>query len=75
MDTIEINKNGGESNASMIRRFTKRVQSSNIVRKARGRRYSLRNKSELKKKLDALKRLTKRAEYERMKKLGKIKVK
>ena len=73
METIEINKNNGESNASIIRRFTKRVQSSNIVRSARSRRYATRTKSELKKKQDALKRLTKRANYERMKKLGKLK--
>lgn len=75
MDTIEISRNSGESNASVIRRFTKRVQSSSIIRKARNRRYASRTKSELKKKQDALKRLAKRTEYERMKKLGKIKTK
>mgnify|MGYP007111972237 CR=1 FL=1 len=73
METIAITKTHGESNASVIRRFTKRAQSSNIVRKARGRRYATRTKSELKKKQDALKRMTKRAQYERLKKLGKLK--
>ncbi|MFA5736887.1 MAG: hypothetical protein WCX70_02435 [Candidatus Paceibacterota bacterium] len=73
MDTIEITKNGNESNASIIRRFSKRVKLSNIVRGARSRRYSTRHKSELKKKQDALRRLAKYAEYERLKKLGKLK--
>ncbi len=71
-NTVEISRGSGESNASIIRRFTKRVQSSSVVKKARSLRYSQRQKSNYKKKKEALTRLTRRAEYERLKKLGKI---
>lgn len=72
MMTIEVTKASGESNASLLRRFSKRVQGAGIVKKVRNERFHLRPKSELKKKQDALKRLKKRAEYERLYKLGKI---
>lgn len=73
MMAIEVNKTANESNASLLRRFSKRVQGAGLVRKVRGERFHLRNKSELKKKQDALKRLKKRTEYARLYKLGKIK--
>ncbi|MCX6713542.1 MAG: hypothetical protein NTV48_00345 [Candidatus Vogelbacteria bacterium] len=73
MSAIEVIKSNNESNSSLIRRFTKRIQGSGVVRKARNRRYNERLKSELKKKREALKKLVKRADYERMKKLGKVK--
>jgi ribosomal protein S21 len=70
---IEVSKNSNESTASLLRRFSKKVQGSGLVRHIRGTRFSERNKSELKKKQDALKKLARRAEYERLWKLGKIK--
>lgn len=73
MMAIEVNKTANESNASLLRRFSKRVQGAGLVRRVRGERFHLRTKSELKKKQDALKRLKKRAEYSRLYKLGKIK--
>ncbi len=69
----EVKRNGSESNANLIRRFSKRVQSSGALKKARSLRYAARTKSELKKKQEALKRITKRAATERLRKLGKIK--
>ncbi len=72
---IEVTKMANESNASLLRRFSKRMQGAGVVRKVRGERFHLRTKSELKKKQDALKKLKKRVEYERLFKLGKLKPK
>lgn len=71
--TIEVSKTNNESNSSLLRRFSKRVQGLGLVRKVRGERFHTRAKSALKKKNDALKKLKKRAEYQRLWKLGKIK--
>lgn len=72
MIVAEVSKAGTESNANLLRRFSKRVQSLGLVKKVRGGRFSARSKSELKKKMDALKRLKKQADYQRAWKLGKI---
>lgn len=73
MSAIEVKRVGSESNANLLRRFTKRVQTSGNLRRARDLKFSKRNKSELKQKQDALKRIAKRATTERLRKLGKIK--
>ncbi|MBP9856241.1 MAG: hypothetical protein KBC48_03015 [Candidatus Pacebacteria bacterium] len=73
MMTIEVSKTNNESNSSLLRRFSKRVQGLGLVRKVRNERFHTRTKSALKKKQDALKKLKKRAEYQRLWKLGKIK--
>lgn len=69
---IEVSKNGTENNASMLRRFSRRMQESNIVQKVKGNRYSKRKPSKLTTKKAALKRLEKRKETEKLRKLGKI---
>ncbi|MEX0918594.1 MAG: 30S ribosomal protein S21 [Candidatus Paceibacterota bacterium] len=69
---IEVKKGNNESNASLLRRFSRRVKSSGYVNQAKSRKYSERPKSDLKKKREALKRITKRELYEKLKKLGKI---
>ncbi len=73
MSAIEVTRVGSESNANLLRRFTKRVQTSGNLRRARALQFSKRNKSELKNKQEALKRITKRTVTERLRKLGKIK--
>ena len=73
MSAIEVTRVGSESNANLLRRFTKRVQTSGNLRRARAGQFSKRNKSELKNKQEALKRITKRAVNDRLRKLGKIK--
>jgi hypothetical protein len=73
MSKAEVVKTGTESNANLIRRFTKRVQGAGLLRRARSLRYSTRAESDLKKKQGALKRIAKRIEIERLRKLGKIK--
>lgn len=69
---IEVSKNPNENNASILRRFSRRVQESGIIHKVKGSRYNERTESKLKTKKSALKRILKRKEIEVLKKLGKI---
>lgn len=69
---VEVVKKKNESSASLIRRFTRRVQGSGIVRKMRSRRYHARDLSknvEHKKKMISLRNKVK---YEDLLKMGKI---
>lgn len=70
---IEVKRNSGESSSNTARRFTKRVQGSGIVRKAKAGRYRTREESALKRKQWVLKKQIKKAEFLRLWKLGKIK--
>ncbi len=72
MIQVEVTKNNNETTSSVIRRFTKRVQESGIIKRAKSLRYSERTKSGYVKKKKALKRLAKRSETERLRRLGKI---
>ncbi len=69
---IEVKKNPNESNTSVLRRFSRRIQESNIIQKVKGGRYNVRKESKLKVKKSALKRMDKRKEIEKLRKLGKI---
>jgi len=70
---IEVNKNPNENNASVLRRFSRRIQESYIIQKVKGSRYNKRKDSKLKVKYATLKRLARRKETEKLRKLGKIK--
>jgi len=70
---VEVSKAGTESGASLLRRFQRKVQDSEIVKKVRGKRYNERPKSKLTNKKNKLKRNKKGVEIEKLKKLGKIK--
>ncbi len=67
----EVKKQGNESPAAMIRRFTKRVQATQALSKVRGERYFSRKLSKLKTKRRALDGIAKRVEFTRLAKLGK----
>lgn len=56
---------------TLVRRFSRRVQEAGIIQAVRGKRYSSREPSKLDRKTSALKRITRRTEIERLKKLGK----
>jgi len=73
MSAIEVKRGDSESNANLLRRFTKRVQTSGNLRRVRDLKSSKRKLSTLKIKKETLKRLERKATYERLKKLGKIK--
>lgn len=69
---IEVRKNPNENNSSVLRRFSRRIQESGIIRKVKSSRYSSREESKLKTKNSALKRMARRKEIEHLKKLGKM---
>ncbi len=72
MINVEVERNHNENTASVIRRFTKRVQGSGIVKRVRGNRYYDRVKSRNVRRKKALNVLGKRARYQELLKLGKI---
>jgi hypothetical protein len=72
MTNIEIDKKSNESNASMLRRFTKAVQGSGILPRVRSIRYATRKLSHYKTKMQRLSRLEKKAEIGELIKLGKM---
>lgn len=71
MQNVAVDKNQNENNTSLIRRFTKRVQESGVLRRVRSIRYEERAKSDYVKKKNTLKVLRKRAKVEEYLRLGK----
>jgi ribosomal protein S21 len=69
---VEVRKNANESGTSLLRRFSRKVLESGVLRSAKSRRFNERPASKLTKKKKALKRLEKRKEIERLRKLGKM---
>jgi hypothetical protein len=72
MINVEVEKTNNESNANLIRRFTKRVQGAGILPRMRGLRYAERKASPYVKKKRTLKVLKERKEREKLIKLGKL---
>jgi ribosomal protein S21 len=70
---IEVRKNSNENNASVLRRFSRRIQESSIIQRVKSNRYNKRQESKLKVKNSALRRIGRRKEIEKLRKLGKIK--
>jgi len=68
---IEVKRNTNENNSGVLRRFSRRMQESGIIRKVKDSRYNVRKESKLKAKNSALKRMTRRKEIEKLKKLGR----
>ncbi len=69
---VEVKKNNNENAISLIRRFTKRVQGSGVIPRVRSIRWAVRKPSDFKKRKNKLVVLAKTAEYELLKKLGKL---
>jgi len=68
---LEVKKKERESSQNLVRRFTKRVQQSGILKRARKTVFKQRVKSHEMAKRAALRRETKREEYKRIQKLGR----
>lgn len=68
----EVVKSGSESTLSVIRKFSRRVQGTGLVKNARKNRYYERQKSKTVQKKRALKLLKRRAEYKQLVKEGKV---
>jgi len=69
---IEVEKNSNENNTNLIRRFTKRVQGSGILRRVRSIRYASRKVSDYVKKKKTLKKIERRKFVDEQIKLGKM---
>ncbi len=69
---IEVKKKEGESTPNLLRRFSKRVQQSGVLIRARKGRFYLSSPTKRQKKLGALRRLENQKERERLYKLGKL---
>jgi len=70
---LEIKKEERESSQSLIFRFTKAIKQSGILLRARKIRFKRKEKSRDMKKKEALRREEMKKEYERLKKIGKLK--
>ena len=70
---IEVKKNSNENNATLLRRFSRKVMDAGIIQTVKGKRYSERETSKLSLKVIALRRMARRKEVEKLKKLGKMK--
>jgi len=69
---VEVTKNQNETNASLLRRFSKKLQESRVLARVKKMRFRARPQSKLRRKESALKRIIKRAEIEKLKKWGKM---
>jgi len=70
---FEIQKQERENNQTLIRRFTKRLRESGILLSAKKSVFRQRKKSEMTQRHIALRKIEKRAEYEKAIKLGEKK--
>ena len=68
---LKVEKQGRESAQNITRRFTQKMRRSGILLEARKNRFFDRPKSKPLKKRSALRRATKRAEFAKLKKMGK----
>src|SRR3989344_959408 len=69
---VEVSKTGNESPLATIRKFSRKVQGTGLVKTARKRRYFARDTSKIGKKKRALKLLKRRAEYRQLVKKEKL---
>ena len=75
MINVEVTKNPGENAMGVIRRFSRKVQSSGVIPRVRSLRFSGRVQSPYKVKQRALKQIARRADMALLIKLGKAPVK
>jgi hypothetical protein len=68
----EVQKSGSENALSTIRKFSRRVQGTGLVKMSRKRRYFVRDASKTVKKKRALKLIKRRDDYRQAVKEGKI---
>jgi len=74
MINVEITRNPGENPLGVIRRFSRKVQTSGVIPRMRSLRFNSRTQSPYKVKVKALKTLKRRAEMAELVKLGKAPV-
>jgi len=68
----EVQRGASESNANLLRRFTKKVRGGGFLEHIKAIRYKERSQSKTTRKKLALRRLEWKAKIEELEKLGKI---
>lgn len=69
---LEVRKRSKESVGAFLRRFSRVVQQSGVLVRARGAQHRMRTPTKRLRKVEALKKITWRENMERLRKLGKI---
>lgn len=69
---VEVKKRNNESTESLLRRFSKRVQQSGVLLRAKKRRFYEKEKNKRALRADALRRINIRGEREILRKMGKL---
>jgi ribosomal protein S21 len=69
---IQIDRNANENSLNLLKRFTRKVQSSGVLSRVRSLRYADRQQSKYSVKKQALKTLARREETALLIKLGKM---
>lgn len=69
---VEVRKKEKESSESLLRRFSRKVQQSGILLKARKIRYKEATKNKARVRKDAIRRVNVQKEREHLRKLGKL---
>jgi hypothetical protein len=68
----EVQRSGNETALAVIRKFSRRVQGTGLVKTVRNRRYFSRDASKIVRKKRALKLIKRRKEYQQLVKEGKV---
>jgi ribosomal protein S21 len=71
MINVEVQRHGNENVAGLLRRFSRKMQSSGVVRRVRGLRYHSRTPSASQQKKDALTRIKRTEHYVELYKQGR----
>ena len=69
---VEVKKKSNETTGSLLRRFSKSVQRSGVLRTARAGRFHQTEPTKRQKRLSALHRKKMAKHYEKLKKLGRL---
>ncbi len=72
MINVEVQRHGNENVGGLLRRFTRKMQSSGVIKRVRGLRYHKRNASQAKQKKDALIRIERTEKYIQLFKEGRV---
>jgi ribosomal protein S21 len=70
---VEVKRKKGETFESLLRRFQRRIQQGGVMLEVRKKRFHARSKNKNQKRESALRRETKREQYEYLYKTGQIK--
>jgi ribosomal protein S21 len=71
MINAEVQRHGNENVGGLMRRFSRKIQSSGVVRRVRKLRYYSKHPSDAQKKKDALTRIERSEKYRELFKLGR----